>query len=479
MSASRRILVTLFAVIIAAVFVVGAHHLGFFDGLSDQAIGAIGVLLACIVMWVAKVLPESIIALGMCIAFIALCGVPTTSVFDTFSTSTWWLLVAAFTIGFGMQRSGLMERMAHRILAIFPNTFAMQALGLICAGTLIGPFIPSLAAKMTLLAPLCSQIATDMGYKMKEKPAEGLFLAMYTGARNVAPVVISASISGYALLATLPDQIAQRFDLLNWALYMLPWFAVATLLNFVAIVARYKPKGEAILKARRSHPPIRAKCAGDACAMSMVEKKMAAIVAACIILWMTEPVHNIGSHVVALAAMIAMVALGVVSMKEIKDNLAWDSLIFIGCVLGIAGVFSYLGIDQWLIERCYPVFVSLADDRYLLVVGLSIITVALRFVIVSDVALINLFMVFLVSLSLSTGIDPWVVGIVIYVMSNTWFTLYQNPIYLAAYYALDGKMVRQSEMARYCAIYLVICLIALLVSVPFWEACGIMTFVGN
>ena len=103
----------------------------------------------------------------------------------------------------------------------------------------------------------------------------------------------------------------------------------------------------------------------------------------------------------------------------------------------------------------------------------------LRFIIVSDVALINILMAFLVSLSLSSGINPWVVGIVIYVMSNSWFALYQNPIYLAAYYAVDGKMVRQTEMARYCAIYLSICLFALILSVPIWEMCGIMSFIGN
>ncbi len=479
MDRSKRILITIIAVAVGIIFAIIGPNLDAFDGLSAQALGALGILLACIIMWIAKVLPESIIAIAMCISFIALCGVPTTSVFNTFATSTWWLLVAAFVIGFGMQKSGLMHRMAQKILGIFPNTFAMQALGLISAGTIIGPFIPSLAAKMTLLSPLCAQIATDMGYKMKERPAEGLFLAMYTGARNVAPVVVSASITGYALLATLPPQISQRFDLLTWAVYMIPWFVVISVLNLIAIIVLYRPKGDPIFRSRSSCVHKRARKAEPKSAMSSVEKKMAIIVGLCIILWMSEPYHHLQSHVVALAAMVVMVALGVVSMKEIKNNLAWDSLIFIGCVLGIAGVFSYLGIDQWIIERCYPIFMSISANHYLLVGGLGVITVMLRFIIVSDVALINILMAFLVSLSISSGINPWVVGIVIYVMSNSWFALYQNPIYLAAYYAVDGKMVRQTEMARYCAIYLSICLFALILSVPIWEMCGIISFIGN
>ena len=34
-------------------------------------------------------------------------------------------------------------------------------------------------------------------------------------------------------------------------------------------------------------------------------------------------------------------------------------------------------------------------------------------------------------------------------------------------------MVRHADMAKYCALYLAICLVALAASVPFWQAAGI------
>lgn len=201
---------------------------------------------------------------------------------------------------------------------------------------------------------------------------------------------------------------------------------------------------------------------------------MAAIMAACVALWVTEPLHGIASHIVAIGAMVAMVAAGVVDAKELCRGLAWDSLIFIGCVLGLAGVFAYLGIDQWIIASCAPALTALASNPYLFVVGICLVTIALRFVIVSEMAYINIFMAFMVPMVMALGISPWVVGVCVYAVVNPWFVLYQNPIYLSAYYATEGQMASQPASALYCAVYLALCILGLLASVPLWQGMGLI-----
>lgn len=57
-------------------------------------------------------------------------------------------------------------------------------------------------------------------------------------------------------------------------------------------------------------------------------------------------------------------------------------------------------------------------------------------------------------------------------MVNPWFTRYQNPVYLAAFYSVDGQMVRHVDMAKYCVVYVAICMAGLAASVPFWQALG-------
>ncbi len=468
------------------VFALG-NLLGMTDTLSLQALGALGILACCIIWWASGVLPEFVTALIMAGAFIALCQVPTETVFSAFASPTWWLLVAAFALGSGMQRSGLMTRMAAAILHIFPRTFSMQAAGLIAAGTLIGPFIPSLSAKATMLAPLTLSISDSLGYERKGRSATGLFLAMFTGIRTVGPAVISSSIIGYGLLATLPADVAAQFPLVKWFACMLPWFIFVMIVNYVALVLLFRPQGERKARPTQMQAPTKAtpSTAGATGSVgadstfaskpfSAKERRMAIIMSACVILWVSEPLHAAPSHIVAIGAMVAMLACNVMTAKELREGIAWDSLLFIGCVLGLARVFATLGIDQWIIASCTPAITALAADPCLFIVGICLITIFLRFIIVSEMAYINIFMAFMVPLVGALDISPWVVGVCIYAVVNPWFVLYQNPIYLSAYYATEGKMVRQSTSAAYCALYLVICIGGLLASIPLWQALGLI-----
>ncbi len=451
--------------------------------LDGRAVGALAVLAACIPLWVGSVLPEFVTALIMCVLFIAACDVPTEVAFSAFASPTWWLLVAAFSLGLGMQRSGLMKRIALAVLRVFPNTFKMQVAGLIAAGTLVGPLIPSLAAKAVMLAPLSMGISDSMGYERKSREASGLFLAAFTGMRNIAPAVISASIIGYALVALLPSDVAADFNMLTWFVDMLPWFIFVSIANYIAIIAIYSPKKkdgsptEHVREDRKVSEKALEKMPKETherTPMSASEKRLSVIMLGCIVLWVTEPLHQIPSHVVAISAMILMIALKIVSAKDLKQGVAWDSLIFIGCVLGLASVFSHLGIDEWIVSACKPAFMALAGNPYLFILSICIITILLRFVIVSETAYVNIFMAFMVPISIGLGMNPWVIGVSVYAVVNPWFVLYQNSIYMTAFYATEGKMVIQSEMAKYCLLYLLICIAGLMVSIPFWQLLGLL-----
>jgi DASS family divalent anion:Na+ symporter len=108
------------------------------------------------------------------------------------------------------------------------------------------------------------------------------------------------------------------------------------------------------------------------------------------------------------------------------------------------------------------------------VVGIGLLTLAMRFLIVSEVAYLNITMPFLVPLALGVGVNPWVLGFAMYACISPWFVIYQNSVYLPALYSVDGQMVRHADVARYCFVYMAICLAGLAVSVPYWQWMGLM-----
>ena len=448
-------------------------------GLSQQGVRCLAILMGAIVWWIAGVLPEYATGILMVVLFYVCAGVGVDVSMSAFASSTWWLLVAAFSLGASMKACGLMRRMALAILRVFPATFRAQTAGLVAVGTILGPLIPSLSAKTSMISPIALAIGDAMGYERKGVKMQGMFLAMFTGIRTIGPAVISSSIIGYGLLALYPADVCSQFDMAHWFVAALPWFLIVSVLNYVALQVFYGggeseaahgdladdsvSSAEGFSPANETHGP-----------MSTHEKQMLVIILATVAAWVLEPLHGIASHIVAMTAMVATVACGILDKQTFKTGINWEPLVFMGTVFGLSSVFAQAGIGEWVVGACGSVFEMLTSNSYLFVVGIGLSTVLLRFLIVSEMAYINIVMVFLVPLALSCGINPWVVGMAIFTMVNPWFALYQNPVYLAGFYAVDGEMGRHADIAKYCLPYTLFCLIGLIVSVPYWQWMGLL-----
>ena len=489
-------------------------------GLSYQATAVLGILIMAIVWWITGVLPEFVTAVVMAVLFVVVAGISVGATFSTFASSTWWLLLSAFTLGVGMKTSGLMRRIALAIVRKFPRTFRCQVIAQLVTGTVLGPLIPSLAVKGAMLAPLAMSIGDELGYERQGKRATGLFAAMLVGIRTVAPTIVSASVTGYALMATLPADVQEQFNMASWFVAALPWLVVVLALNYFLIMGMYgrgekagsssetvgapgnaqsfkqsslrcgtrfvgaaecadskqdeaenfagePSRGGTDLNDNQSIPD----CLGP---LSAVEKRMLAIILVTVVLWATEPFHHISAMAVGLAALVFMFVLKAIDVPAFKSGVNWTSLLFIGIALGLGSVFAEAGLNDWVMQTCGPAFQALAGNPYLLVLGIGVITVVLRFLIVSEVAYLNLLMAFLVPMAASVGVNPWVLGFSAYALVIAWFAKYQSPIYLAAFYAVDGKMAKHSELAKYCGVYLATCLAGLVVCVPYWRWMGLL-----
>lgn len=454
----RKIVWTLLGVLVGSVI-----PLLPLEGLEWSAKVALGLLAGAILWWIGQTLPDYVTALLLALLLVVLTGVPTETVFSAFSGSSWWLLTAAFGLSLGVTKCGLMDRIASWILRIFPATFRGQVLGLLAVGTITAPLIPSLSGKAAILAPLSLGVSDSMGYLRKSREANGLFLAMFTGLRTPALLFVSASVLGYTLPGLYPEEIQRMFSPVRWFWEMLPWFLMVTAANAAVLLWRFHPCGvsEQTRKEKQKPGP-----------MSRQEKYMLGLILATMVLWVAQPLHHVPAHIIALGALCLTLAGGVYDRTAFRGENHWDSILYLGVVLGLAPTFQALGINQWLVDRCGPLMERLATNPYALVVGVAVVTVLLRFVIVSELAYANLFLVFMVPLAVNAGINPWVVGMAVYAMVNPWFFQYQNPVYMAACQGTGEQMAEPKVAAKYCVIYLAICLVALLLSVPWWMKTG-------
>lgn len=68
-----------------------------------------------------------------------------------------------FSLGIGIEESGLLNRIAYYLMGKLPKTIKGQSLAVIVSGLVVSPVIPALSGKMALISKLSFGIAKSIG----------------------------------------------------------------------------------------------------------------------------------------------------------------------------------------------------------------------------------------------------------------------------------------------------------------------------
>lgn len=440
------------------------------DGLNQNAMFVIATLVWAIINWIAKPIPDFAAVLVMGCAWVILGVVPFAKAFGSFAGTTVWLLIAALGIGMAVTKSGLLARLALLIMKLFPSTFEGQVAALLSSGFIIGPFIPSTTAKITIAGPLATKIGEELGFEDQSKGMTGMWAAMYTGFCLVAPAIISASFFGYMILNLLPADTQKEFTFVHWFICMAPWAAICMVGGFFIIKLLYKPKNPPKLDKAHIQSML-----SDMGPMKKEEKITLVVMLLCIIFWMLERTLGISSTVTAIMGLSVLLGLGIIKPDDYNHGISWSLITFVGGALNLANTLNSVGISDWVGVTFGPSMAALTANVYLFVLVEAVAVLLARFVIVDWMTCFTLFTVILSPFCVNAGISPWIAGITAYCMIMPWFVKYQNVNFLCGYEACGGdKRIGYKNTLPYAFAFHATAIIGLLVSVPYWHILGLI-----
>lgn len=424
---------------------------------------AMAALLWAIFWWVGEVMPDWCTALALQCIWIVAAGLKFQSVFAAFSNTTVWLIVGAFSLSAAITKTGLLRRISLKLMNLFPATYRGQVIALMTVGVACGPLMPSSTAKVVLGSRLACSVADLMNYDKNGNGRTGLFLASWTGFVLAAPMFLSASFMAYTVLSVLPEEYTVSW--MQWFLAMLPFGLVILLGMFLVIQLFYRAEKQSTF----SKDAIRAQeqALGP---IGRQEKITLGIMSVCLILWVLEKKTGISAGTVAIMGGVCCYAFGILGKKEISTALPWGFILFMGVALNMGEVFSLLGISRWLLSLAQPVL-SASGSPFVLLLLVFCISLAMRFVIASQTAVLTLLTSLLLPVALAANIHPIIPGLVVYATVSCWLATYQNPTYMAALESMDGSIQHQNTL-RAAALYLLLALLAVLVSIPYWSLLG-------
>lgn len=464
MFSTKQIAFAILGIIVAVIFFVTQPP----EGLSIEGYRTLGLFLMAIVWWIGAVFPDFVTAFWLLALLVLFKVVPLGTAFSAFSGSVIWIVIPALAIGVALSKTGLLRRVVLKILSMFKGTFKSQVLAFLVAGNIVNPLIPSATAKIAIAGPLARTYSEEMGFENKSKPAAGLFSAMWSAFGACGPFFLTGTTMCFVMIGLLPAEYQAEWTFARWFLAVWPWGVVWFILSYIFIRVFFTPKEEKPLPAGYMKEQYSA--LGK---MSTNEKIAAGVLILCLLMWVSESFHGVSAAVVALLGMIILLSTQVIDRQAFRSNIAWDAVIFIACNTGIAGVFSATGITAWVGATFGSLLQPLFSNVFILIIVSVVVISILRFIFVSQTALMTVYTVACAPFAIAAGMSPFIPGIISLVTVNVWNVLYHNTTMITAITA-SGEMAEFKDIRKMSFVYMLACLLGLMACIPMWNILGMM-----
>ena len=433
-----------------------------FPGLEKTGMIFLGIFIWWVMMMIVELIPNAltcVLALLLSVDFG--CGT-TAEAFGSFSGATVWLLIGAFGLATALANSGLLNRLAINVMRLFPGTYAGQVWGLSLASVVCAPAVPSTTAKSTILIPLACMVGEKMGYAPKSKGMTGLFSVTNIITNFGGCMFLTGGVVVGIILALTPDPVSW----LDWLKIFGLWGVIVVVLAALFSLFFYKPapgEGKKLDKAE-----IKA-MADDLGPMTKKEIGALVILIVAVAAWMTESMHGVPTYAVALLSWIAMSACGLFSPADFMSKIMWPIVIMVGGTLGLIGLLGTTGVGAWISSLVAPAVLIFADKPVVLLLIICVVTTLLMFGLVQGPVSAAVF----VTLLAGAPVSPLIIAFVTSMAAMVYVLPFQLPTVMAAEGIAEGRVDHKDVMPSAWA-YILINMVAVAASVPWWTALGLI-----
>ncbi|XXF75154.1 SLC13 family permease [Myxococcaceae bacterium GXIMD 01537] len=313
--------------LVALVGVALGAGLGVEDAAASRAVLIAG---ACLVLWLAEVTPPFVPTLLLLAATPALLG-PLGADYRLPEVLAWCadpvlaLFLGGFTLQVAASRHGLDAEVARQVVKLARGSQRLLLLLVIGGVAFLSMWMSNIAAAAMMLASLRPVL--------RDTPADSpLRRALLLG------VALGANLGGMATpVGSGPNALAisavggGQVTFVRWMALALPLTGMMLAAGYALLVAGYGVRGAF----PRSEASPRA--------LSRSALRVLAVSAACILAWLTEPLHGLPAPLVALAATAILFGTGLLRREDL-GRIDWSTLLLIAGGIALGRLVEHAGL---------------------------------------------------------------------------------------------------------------------------------------
>jgi len=439
-----------------------------FFGTDAWKVIAIAAFMLC--WWVTEAVPIPVTALLPMVALPTLGIMEMSKAAAPYANPVVFLFMGGFMIALAMERWALHRRIALSIVKLTGTNANGIILGFMLATAAMSMWISNTATTVMML-PIAISVIDLLTSNKEDYPSRGIqnfALSLMLGIAYAANVGGTATIIGTPPNVVFAGYIRETYDyevsFARWMVIGLPFalFLLAAIYLFIVRIlhpnrlGRFEGAAELIDTELRGLGP-----------MSKGEARTLGVFLATALLWIFRtqlaqllPALNLSDAGIAMTAAILLFVIPVdfasgryvLAWKD-TEKLPWGILLLFGGGLSLANALAETGIIDLIGER----FDGLRDAGFLVMLGLTAVSLFLT-EIMSNVALVSIFLPVVGAVALGAGIDPLVVCIPVTLAASCAFMLPMstppNAIVFASGHLKVPQMVKAGVMLNLLAILL-------------------------
>jgi len=383
-------------------------------GLTPAGQKALAAFALCVFFWVLNVLPLMITSL-LAIILLPLSGVMQSSqAYALFGNEAVFFILGAFILAACLMKSGLSSRIALNILHRFGHTPRRLLLSIFLLNVVMA-FFMSEHAVAAMNFPIVVEIVSVLGLQRRRSNyARALFLAMAWGSSIGGIATLLGGARAPLALGILKEATGQSYSFLEWTLLTLP-LVLVLLVSGYQIIVRFFPAEIDSVQAAESALNERWLKLGRP---SYSEWAIGLVMAATFVAWIIGG-EEFGLANIAIAAVVALFVLRVVSWRDIERYVNWGVLLMYGGAIALGAAINKSGAATWLAH----VTISHWASSGMTVVLLTSLVSILLTEAMSHSAVVALLMPVSLGVAHEFGLDPRLMAPVVALPAGLAFTL--------------------------------------------------------
>ena len=435
--------------------------------LEPQTKHAFAIVAFMVVAWITQAMDYALAGFIGCFLFWALGVVRFPVAFSGFANDTAWFLFGALLLGAVATRSGIARRIAYAVMLRVGITYPRILLGLIVTDFLLTFLVPSGIARVVIMAAIALGLAEAFAAPRGSNVARGMFLIL-TYTANIFDKMIIAGAGSITARGLIEKVGGVEVLWSQWFLAFLPC-SIITLFAAWRLTLWLYPPEKVSLDGGYAYLRDELKKMGP---LSPSEWKAALLMAAAILLWLTDFIHHIPASVVGMGAgLFALLPwVGILDIEDMR-RLNYMPVFFVAAAVSMGTVMEATNAIDVLTQSMFGWIEPLLTNIVATTAVMYWAAFAYHFLLASEISMLGTSIPLVMEFAKTHAMNPLQLGLIWTFAAGGKLFAYQSGVLIVGY---SYGYFEARDLVRIGAWLTLIEFVVLMLLVPFyWPLIGI------